>query len=104
MKRIKSESVLSRENNQLVYQPHDEPAFFDLQVEKRHAEHLGKKLIDKETKLQVVYRILKDQLRIHKKQLLTIKKNSAAEWKKAMDLKKKIEASKEKNVEGSIAD
>lgn len=103
-KRVKSESAVSRENNHLVYQPHEDPAFFDLQIEKRHAEHLGKKLLDKETRLQVIYRILKDQLRIAKKQLLTIKKNNAAEQKKAMELKKKIEESAQKKEEGSIAE
>ena len=102
-KRNKSETILSCDNDKLVYQPHNEPAFFDLQIEKRHAEHLGKKLLDKETRLQVIYRILKDQLRIAKKSLLTIKKNAAAEQKRAMDLKKKIDESAQKKVEGSIA-
>ena len=57
-----------------TYQPHELPAFFDLAVEKRHVEHLGKRTLDKENRLQVIYRILKDQLRLHKKQLLNIKK------------------------------
>ena len=59
-KRVKSESILSQEKTETVYQPHEEPAFFDFMIEKRHAEHLGQKLLDKETKLQVIYRILKD--------------------------------------------
>jgi hypothetical protein len=37
--------------DKLVYQPHEEPAFFDLHVEKRHIEHLSKKTLDKEGKL-----------------------------------------------------
>ena len=53
-----------------VYQHTEEPAFFDLAVEKRHCDHLGKKNLDKESRLQVIYRILKDQLRIAKKNLL----------------------------------
>jgi len=70
----------SEENKgEIVYQPHDEPAFFDLHVEMRHTKHLGKKTLDKEGKLQVMYRILKDQLRSAKRQLLTIKKNNTAE-------------------------
>ena len=39
-----------------------------------------------------------------KKSLLVIKKNNAAETKKALDLKKKIEAAKEKRDEHSIHD
>ena len=53
-----------------VYQPTEEPAFFDLSVEKRHCDHLGKRTLDKESRLQVIYRILKDQLRVAKKTLL----------------------------------
>ena len=52
----------------------------------------------------MVYRILKDQLRIAKKQLLVIKKNRFAEEHKALDLKRKIDATNQKNDEHSIAD
>lgn len=52
----------------------------------------------------MIYRILKDQLRNAKKQLLIIKKNNASEAKKAMELKKKIEAANAKKDEHSIAD
>ena len=38
-KRVRSESPLSEE--QKLYQPHEEPAFFDFMIEKRHADHLG---------------------------------------------------------------
>lgn len=52
----------------------------------------------------MVYRILKDQLRLAKKQLLIIKKNRFADEQKALDLKRKIDAAKQKNDEHSIAD
>ena len=46
---------------------------------------------------------MKDQLRIAKKQLLTIKKNNAEEQKKALDLKRKMEKASAKKDEHSIA-
>ena len=52
----------------------------------------------------MIYRILKDQLRNAKKQLLIIKKNNAAEAKKALDFKRKVEAANAKKDEHSIAD
>ena len=76
--RVRSEDT-GKEKLVYGFQPHEAPAYFDLSVEKRHLEHLGKKTLDKENRLQVIYRILKDQLRIHKKQLLQIKKENAAE-------------------------
>ena len=33
------------------FQPHELPAYFDLSVEKRHLEHLGKKTLDRENRL-----------------------------------------------------
>ena len=54
--------------------------------------------------MQVIYRILKDQLRKAKKELLFIKKNNAAELKKTLELKKKIEAAKDKKEDHSIAE
>ena len=68
----------------------------------RHTQHLGKKTLDKEGKLQVMYRILKDQLRSAKKQLLIIKKNNHEEHLKALDLKRHIESAKQKKDEHSI--
>jgi hypothetical protein len=49
-----------------------------------------------------MYRILKDQLRGAKKQLLIIKKNNHAETLKALDLKRKIESAKQNKDEHSI--
>ena len=54
------EGLTGIEKTYNVYQPTEEPAFFDLSVEKRHCDHLGKKNLDKESRLQVIYRILKD--------------------------------------------
>lgn len=53
--------------DEFMYQPEDDPTFFDLYVEKKHVEHLSKKNMSKENRLQVIYRILKDQLRNAKK-------------------------------------
>ena len=103
MSRNKSADILSTKDK-FTYQPHELPAFFDLAIEKRHLEHLGKKTLNQEDRLQVIYRILKDQLRIAKKQLLTIKKNNASEHKKALDLKRKMEKANAKQDEHSIAD
>ena len=50
-----------------------------------------------------MYRILKDQLRVAKRSLLNIKKNNAEEARKALDLKRKMDAAKAKNKEHSIA-
>ena len=54
----------------VVYQPHEQAAFFDILVEKRHVENLSKDRLDEESKLQVIYRILKDHLRKAKKELV----------------------------------
>lgn len=73
MRNKSADATDKKEKLHFIYQPKEEPAFFDLAVEKRHMEHLAKKTLNKEHRLQVVYRILKDQLRIHKRQLLTMK-------------------------------
>jgi len=39
-------------------------------IEKRHATHLAKRNLDEESRLEVIYRVLKDQLRRAKKDLL----------------------------------
>ena len=101
--RVRSAEAIASDKGLTVYQPHDEPAFFDLTIEKRHAHHLSKKTLDKESRLQVIYRILKDQLRIAKKQLLVIKKNNAAEAAKALELKRKMQIAAAKKDENSIA-
>lgn len=42
-------------------------------IEKRHAVHLSKRNLDEESRLEVIYRVLKDQLRRAKNDLLKIK-------------------------------
>ena len=44
----------------IFYQPDDEPAFFNMFVEERHTEHLANKDTDEESRLQIIYRIMKD--------------------------------------------
>lgn len=73
-------------------------------MEKRHVEHLGKKSLDRENRLQVIYRILKDTLRHHKRQLLQIKRQKAYEHKRALEMQRKIEKAKEKKDEKCISD
>lgn len=68
------EEKLAKDNYKLVWQPHEDPAFFEVLVEKRHAEHLAAKVLDEESKMQVMYRILKDQLRGAKRKLLAMKR------------------------------
>ena len=43
-----------------LYRENETPAFFDILIERRHADRLEKKDIDDESKLEVIYRILKD--------------------------------------------
>lgn len=43
-----------------LYRPADDPAFFEIFVEKEHVDHLARKDLDVESKLHVIYRILKD--------------------------------------------
>jgi hypothetical protein len=43
-----------------LYRENDNPAFFNVLIERRHADRLEKKDIDDESRLEVVYRILKD--------------------------------------------
>ena len=87
-----------------VYRPRQDPAFFNIFVEKRHADHLANKDLDDESRLEVVYRVLKDQLRKAKKDLLATKKNRDTRLKKALDLKKNMKDAVERDEKGSIAD
>ena len=103
IKRVQSEEK-HKDNYKLVYQPHEEPAYFDVNVERRHAEHLGKKVLDEESKMQVVYRILKDQLRVAKRRLLFLKRQNAVESRKAYVLAKKMDKQAAINATQSVAD
>lgn len=81
-------------SEQLVYQPRGDPAFFSITVEQRHLDHMMAKDIDDESHIQVVYQVLKDNLRKAKKQLLEMKSNKAEERRKALQFKREIEEAK----------
>jgi hypothetical protein len=42
---------------------YEEPPFFNIFIEKRHADQLERMNLDSESRLEVIYRVLKDQLR-----------------------------------------
>lgn len=63
----------------------------NLFVEKRHAYQLSKPNLDKESRLEVIYRILKEQLKKAKTDLLEIKKNRDKEAKIIEDTKIKMQ-------------
>jgi hypothetical protein len=73
-----------------LYQPQEDPAFFDIFVEKEHIDHLANKDLDFESRLQVIYQILKDQLRRAKSELLQLKKNRNKDLKRALTFKRDI--------------
>lgn len=50
-----------------------DPPFFDIIIERRHAEQLSKSQLDPESRLLVIYSVLKEQLRRAKKDLLEMK-------------------------------
>lgn len=58
----------------VIYKPSMDPAFFNIFLDYRHADRLARKDIDDESRLEVIYRILKDQLRRSKESLLEAKK------------------------------
>ena len=42
-----------------------DPSLFKIQVQKKHLEHLMQDDLDEISKFEVIYKILKDQLRMH---------------------------------------
>ena len=50
-----------------------DPALFKIEVAKKHLEHLAADDLDEISKNEVVYKILKDQLRAHQKKLFDLK-------------------------------
>jgi len=40
--------------------PYDDPPFFNIFIEKRHADQLSRMNLDNESRLEVIYRVLKD--------------------------------------------
>ena len=89
-----------------MYQPDQQPAFFDLLVEKRHVDNLAADNLDEESRLQVIYRILKDHLRNAKKELIQVKKDREKRAQQALEFKKMLEQAKERkdkeNISGKI--
>ena len=65
-------------------------------VEKRHADQLQKKNLDKESRLEVIYRVLKDQLRRAKGDLLEMKRDKESHRLAAIAVKKRIDAAQER--------
>lgn len=55
------------------FAPDEDPPFFNILVEKRHAHMLQHPSLDKESRLEVIYRVLKDQLKRAKCDLLSMK-------------------------------
>lgn len=71
-------------------------------MEKKHADHLAKKDLDEESRLQVIYHILKEQLRKAKGELLELKKNRDKDLKRAIAFKKQLRDT-DKDQNGSLA-
>lgn len=65
-------------------------------MEKRHAEQLNKPNLDEESRLEVIYRILKDQLRRAKSDLIIIKKSKQVRRDSALELRKRIQEAHER--------
>lgn len=60
--------------------------------------------LDFESRLEVIYRILKDQLRKTKRDLLNVKKDKENERKRALEWKRRMEnAARNKEASGSLA-
>lgn len=71
-------------------------------MEKKHADHLARKDLDEESRLQVIYHILKEQLRKAKGELLELKKNRDKDLKRAIAFKKQLRDI-DKDPKGSLA-
>lgn len=50
-----------------------DPSLFKINVQKKHLEHLNSDNLDEISKYEVIYKILKDQLRIHQSKLIEMK-------------------------------
>lgn len=67
-----------------------DPALFKIQVQKKHIERLENDDLDEISKFEVVYKILKDQLRNHQKHLINLKEKEKAEKRKRKEDKQKL--------------
>jgi hypothetical protein len=95
-------TVTDADGNEIqIWRPSKDPAFFNILIEQRHADRLEKKDIDNESRLEVVYRILKEELRRAKKELLGIKKYKDIRNREARELKRKVTEANIKNKEES---
>lgn len=54
----------------------EEPSLFKLRVPKSHLNHLKRDDLDEVSRQEVIYKILKDQLRIHQKTLIDLKEKN----------------------------
>ena len=70
-----------------------DPSLFKLQVQKKHLEHLNKDDLDEISKYEVIYKILKDQLRVHQAKLVEMKKEDKKQKEegKKSPLKRKVD-------------
>mmetsp|Transcript_5862 Transcript_5862/g.9466 ORF Transcript_5862/g.9466 Transcript_5862/m.9466 type:complete len:102 (+) Transcript_5862:2159-2464(+) len=50
-----------------------DPSLFKIQVQRKHMEHLMEDNLDEISKFEVIYKILKDQLRLHQSKLIELK-------------------------------
>lgn len=69
-----------------------DPSLFKIQVQRKHLEHLNNDDLDEISKFEVVYKILKDQLRSHQKKLIKMKEEQRQEEKTKKFKIKKIES------------
>lgn len=67
--------------------------FSNIFIEQRHADMLQKRNLDQESRLEVIYRILKDQLKRTKLDLLEIKKDKKNERIMAEKIKRRMQQS-----------
>ena len=60
------------DNTKFHKQPID-PSLFRIKVQRKHLEHLMNDNLDEISKFEVIYKVLKDQLRDHQKKLINMK-------------------------------
>lgn len=58
---------------------HVDPNLFKIQVQRKHIERLMNDDLDEISKFEVVYKVLKDQLRINQKHLIELKEKDKEE-------------------------
>ena len=58
-----------------------DPGLFKIQIQRKHLEHLANDDLDEISKFEVIYKILKDQLRSHQKKLITMREEKEKDKK-----------------------